>query len=259
VVISTEKIQRAPETEIIPGVTWGCPEAIFTPAYWHCQYWNHNAAPQQRSHRLGTSLSEEVVACLLGGHGIPAEVGLAAFSRLRDRHLTSGNVQAHEIAESLREPLSIGNKKITYRFWDRKSRYIATAIQRLEEQPPPDSAIQLRNYLLDFSGIGPKTASWIVRNWTSSNDVAILDIHVVRAGVLMGLYAPSDDVTKQYFGMEQRFLQLSRAMVIPTSDLDSLVWAYMRATPRIVARMLRLVSSDSLSDVRSRQVLWQRA
>lgn len=34
--------------------------------------------------------------------------------------------------------------------------------------------------------IGPKTASWIVRNYRKSDCVAIIDIHIHRAGLLAG-------------------------------------------------------------------------
>src|SRR6266542_5468423 len=71
--------------EVIPGVQWGAPCALFTPAYWYTQALMREENGQgQQTHRIGTTFEEEVTACLLGGYGIPAEVGLAAFHRLRD-------------------------------------------------------------------------------------------------------------------------------------------------------------------------------
>lgn len=229
------------EHEILPGVRWGSPEILFTPAYWFTRFWDGEPVLRERVLRLGTTFREEVVACLLGGYGIPAEVGLAAFERIRELNLNRQRLEAQEIAETLREPVIVRGKPVLYRFWVQKSAYISAAMNRLNQVPPPeDSPIDLRSYLLEIPGIGPKTASWIVRNWTHSSQVAILDIHVVRAGILMGLYSPADDVTKHYFRMETRFLDLCEAMGLPAARLDGLIWECMRSTPRIVSRALSL-------------------
>src|SRR5437868_4321650 len=80
-----ERALPDPDTEVVGGVLWGSPEALFTPAYWMTQCWMHEGDFSPRCHRLGVSLEEEIVACLLGGHGVPAETGRAAFERLRNR------------------------------------------------------------------------------------------------------------------------------------------------------------------------------
>jgi endonuclease III len=41
---------------------------------------------------------------------------------------------------------------------------------------------------MSLPGIGPKTASWIARNWLDADDVAILDIHIMRVGQVIGLF-----------------------------------------------------------------------
>ena len=89
-------------------------------------------------------------------------------------------------------------------------------------------------------GIGPKTASWIARNWLNSNEVAILDICVIRAGQLMNLFTTSERVEAHYFEMEQRFLDLAGAMRVSPSDLDALIWSETRRTPRLVAKAFSL-------------------
>ena len=66
----------------INGLVWGFAEEIGSPAYWAAQAWMWEVeAPAH--YKLGRSLEEELIACLLGGYGIPAEVGLAAYERLR--------------------------------------------------------------------------------------------------------------------------------------------------------------------------------
>jgi thermostable 8-oxoguanine DNA glycosylase len=240
-----EMVQRevpSPEETVVPQVVWGRPDVLFTPAYWMTQYWMREGELPQRSHAIGQTIEEEVVACLLGGHGVPAEIGIAAFERLRTRGLISA--QAHTVdtfSTNLREPLTVSGRKVTYRFWAQKAKYLAIALQTIKEQPMPrESARQMRLYLMRLPGVGPKTASWIVRNWLNSNDVAILDIHVIRAGQLMNLFSTSERVETHYFEMEQRFLHLASAIGIPPSDLDALIWSEMRRTPRIVAKAFKL-------------------
>jgi N-glycosylase/DNA lyase len=235
-----EREVPAPEATVLPKVFWGRPDVFFTPAYWMTQGWMRERNSLPGSHCLGQTLEEEVIACLLGGHGIPAEVGLAAFGRLRSRGLLSTPyLDADTFRRALREPLIVSGRQITYRFWSQKATYISTALRTLNENSPPrESPLELRDYLMRLPGIGPKTASWVVRNWFSSNEVAILDLHVVRAGQLMNLYSMTDRVESHYFEMERRFLDLALAIGAPASDLDALIWSEMRRTPRIVAHVL---------------------
>jgi N-glycosylase/DNA lyase len=236
-----ERAIPRPQDEVLPGLQWGLPEELFTPAYWLTQSWMREDASIHRKHALGQTLEEEVIACLLGGYGIPAEVALAAFERLRIRGLISNPaVQIEMLSENLREPLVISGRPVTYRFWSQKANYIAVALRTLREHPAPkESARDLRDYLLKLPGIGFKIASWVVRNWLNSDDVAILDIHIVRAGQLMNLYSSRDQVSRHYIEMERRFLALANALGTPASDLDALIWYEMRHSPRLVTRLLR--------------------
>ncbi|MGK7863061.1 hypothetical protein [Falsiroseomonas sp. E2-1-a4] len=63
-----------------------------------------------------------------------------------------------------------------------------------------------------LNGIGPTTASWIARNWLGAASVAILDIHVIRAGQLIGLFEQEVRLPRDYFGMERRFLDFAEAV-----------------------------------------------
>jgi len=241
-----ERPLAAPTEEVLPGVSWGSPDTLFSPAYWLVQCWMREGCFAPRSHSFGKTLQEEVVACLLGGHGIPAEVALAAFNRLRSRGLISQDCARDElISENLREPLDVSGRQVVYRFWSQKARYIAGAIHTLNEKPAPeDSAHHLREYLLAIPGIGFKIASWIVRNWLTSDEVAILDIHIIRAGQLMNLYTAEHHVSRDYLDMERRFLNLAHAMDVPASELDALIWFEMRRSPKLVTRLLRQLKKD---------------
>src|SRR4051812_1246196 len=73
--------------EVMPGIRWGSFDEFFTPAYWVSQLWMLSDDPVALSYRLGTNLKEEAAACMLGGHGITAEMCLAAYDALRERGL----------------------------------------------------------------------------------------------------------------------------------------------------------------------------
>ena len=87
---------------------------------------------------------------------------------------------------------------------------------------------------MQLPGIGPKTASWAVRNWLESDEVAILDIHVIRAGILMKIFSPNHRPERNYLAMERRFLDLAMALNAKAGNLDALIWQQMRSTPLIV-------------------------
>lgn len=226
-------------TEVMPGVAWGAVEAFPTPAYWAYQVLARRVIGSTVRHRLGNSLQEEVIACLLGGHGIPAEVGLAAFTQLRDRGALDKGVSLEELTKQLSEPLQVRGRSIRYRFAAQKARYIHEAIRRLSaDRAPMASGRQLRDWLTELPGIGLKTASWIARNTLDADDVAILDIHILRAGALAGFFAPDLTVERHYRALEDRFIEFSRCLQVRPSELDSVIWMEMKMSPASVSRLL---------------------
>src|SRR4051812_21773182 len=101
---------------VMPGVAWGEFDCLFTPAFWASQAWAESECIGQGTHRLGKSLREEAAACLLGGYGMLAEVGLAAFDRLRSAGLLAPGSSREAILEALSKPVKVGNRLIRYRF-----------------------------------------------------------------------------------------------------------------------------------------------
>ncbi len=109
--------QLRPDEEILPGVRWGFEGQLFTPAYWATQYSYFLGQGNGSSFRVGKTLAEEIAACLLGGHGFRAEIGLAAFQRLKDRGLLhSFPIECQEVLAALAEPLRVGSRNVRYRF-----------------------------------------------------------------------------------------------------------------------------------------------
>jgi N-glycosylase/DNA lyase len=216
----------------IGRLTWGAAEEIGTPAYWRSQAWMWSL--EHADHfKLGKSLAEEVVACLLGGYGIPAEVGLAAYERVRP--VLAGNRRALHASEYaialLSDPLTIGTRQVRYRFARQKGAYLAAALARLEQLDEEGSDVCLRDALTDLPGIGLKTASWIVRNWRGSDQVAILDVHIIRAARMLKIFVDRWRVERHYREMERAYLDFAEAIGAPAALLDSVMWMTMRRLP----------------------------
>lgn len=226
----------APEEEVMPGVQWGRFDVLFTPAFWAGRVWLSTIDGEQRTHRLGQSLREEIAACLLGGFGIPAEVGLAAFARVRQRGLLEREPTVAELLTALREPLHIGNRSIRYRFASQKATYLAGALRQANTIAQPADDVAFRDGLAEMPGIGLKTASWITRNTRDSDAVAILDIHVCRACEIAGVFEPGVKVARAYRRLEAQYLAFAAAIGARSSLLDSIMWENMRRLSRWIPR-----------------------
>ena len=182
-----------PDTRLLDGINWGRFDEFFTPAFWKGQAWICGRKQRHQQYRLGKTLLEEAAACVLGGHGMPAEVGVAAFYHLsRCGFFATGraaSVDEGDLEMALMVPLVCGQRQVRYRFPRQKARCLAPLLRSLAVDPPPVSDHNtFREWFLSFQGIGPKTASWITRNWLDSDSVAILDVHIHRAGVLCGIF-----------------------------------------------------------------------
>ena len=164
---------------------------------------------------------------------------------MRDRGLLDGTKPLTEIEKALTEPLTIGDRQVRYRYPHTKSRFLAEAMAKFNSEPAPiHSPLELRKWLLTFSGIGPKTASWITRNALHSDEVAILDIHIIRAGLLMGLFSTNHSVQRDYFDMEARLVAFARAIGVSLSRFDSIIWCYMRQMHEMVMNALTTLPSS---------------
>lgn len=243
-----------PEQDIIPGVQWGAINAFPSPAYWAYQVLARRLEVNSVNYKLGRTLKEEVGACLLGGHGIPAAIGIAAFNKLKGLGAFEREVPSEELLyEWLSEPIDIGSKSVRYRFARQKSHYLAAALGRLtSEEAPLGSGRQLRDWLTSFPGIGYKTASWVARNWLRADDVAILDIHILRAGLLGGFFPENLTVERDYLELESFFIQLSEAMGVKASELDAVIWYEMQGSSDTVFGLIESLRGQPLSKLKPR-------
>lgn len=225
------------EDEVLPGVRWGNFDVLFTPAFWAGRMWLHTETNTPSTFRLGSTLAEEVVACLLGGHGLPAAVGLAAYERLKSLGMCAGTPAAAAIEEQLLRPLTVQGRSIRYRFPRQRASFIARALTTIASNEIPSTDLELRDFLTLLPGIGPKTASWITRNWLGSDRVAIIDVHIQRAGVLAGFFQSSWTPARHYRMLEEQFLAFAKAIGVRASLLDNLMWQEMRVLSRYAAQV----------------------
>lgn len=216
---------------------WGRPWELGTAAYWAEQ--TRRRAPDS-NYALGANLTEEVAACMLGGYGMPAAVGLAAFDAVRDAGLLAGCPSPAAIEEVLRRPLEVRGRArpVGYRFARQRAGRLSAALAMLHVSDPPQESVALRDWLATLPGIGLKTASWVVRNYCGCDAVAIVDIHIQRAGLAAGFFAPHWRLPQDYRQFEEAFCRVASLAGVSAAALDACIWHQMQALGR--ARQLLL-------------------
>lgn len=223
----------SPEVELLPGVNWGSAASPHAAAYWiaRCS-WPDTEKPNFVT-RDG-SLAEELGFCMLGGFGIRYEVNAAAFERLRGFGVfdLTNSVEPMEIEGLLREPLSVGSRPIRYRFPAQRARRISKMRNALIlDDVAQSDPLDLREKLMKLEGVGPKTASWVVRNLLGCERVAILDVHIVRVCQNFGLFPRKVSLPRDYRLLEERFLSFADSAGVSSADLDAIIWAEARTVP----------------------------
>lgn len=231
-----------PDEYLMENIKWGRLDAIFTPAFWATQMWQVMDTHQATHYQLGKTLKEEVAACLLGGHGIPAEVGIKAYEAIRDSGILEKKIITEkDVNQILSKPLPMNGKQVKYRFVNQKSRYLSRSLNALSEHTPSsDDHIYFRDWLANnLLGVGMKTASWVTRNYLKSDQVAILDIHIIRAGLFIGLFDHTHKVTRDYKYMEEQFLLFSHHLKAKPSILDDLMWKQIKSASSVLHNLTK--------------------
>jgi N-glycosylase/DNA lyase len=220
-----------PDDAVFEGIRWGRIEELLTPAFWAHQCALRVDSTDPKRFRVGESLAEDFAICLLAGYGVPAEVGIEAASRLKAAGLLIPSCAPSRIGIEglLAEPLSVMGHSVRYRFYRTKASYLCAGLQALHKSSPPeDDPKAFRAWFMRIPGVGPKTASFIARNWLGSDEVAILDVHVVRACQAVGLFGADVNVARDYCELERRFLDFAQAIGVKASWLDAIMWEDMR-------------------------------
>jgi thermostable 8-oxoguanine DNA glycosylase len=238
---------------VVGDIRWGDHCELFTPAFWVSQVWMHGLDSQTHSpYKAQGSLAEELVFCMLGGFGITAELAGAAFEACRNAKLISTKDTSNQAwTEVLKQPISVNSKTVHYRYPNQKAIYLAEAMQWLrDESADMRSGRALRDSLLQVRGVGPKTAGWVSRNFMDSDDVAILDIHIVRAGLLCGLFKPKQRLERDYFEMEANYIDFCHAVDVRPAVLDCLIWDQMRTMGQLAIEAVLYKTGKTVRPVR---------
>lgn len=221
----------SPEDEVIPGVRYGRQDWIPTPAFWAAMADLEGDGSDNYSSPGGTPLAEDLAFCLLGGYGVKMELNRAAWERLDEAGALSAEVvpSAAEFEALLSEPLVVNGRLQKYRYPRQRAGRLNVALTSIRENPPDTTnPLSFRERMMGLPGIGPKTASWIVRNHVGSDEVAILDVHVLRAGAMIGLFPETYRLPRDYEMLERRFLSFAAALQVRASVLDAIMWREMR-------------------------------
>lgn len=213
-------------------VKLGSPLIFGTPSYWiyqgHCHHTEFQNEYKKRVSKR--SLREEVLFCMLGGFGIPAEVAIKYYLIIKEhKFIHAPSIKFDDIYSILKAPIELNERAIRYRFPKQKSLRISQALNLLGSIDLSGlSHYESRDILTKLPGVGLKTASWVIRNHFDSNDVAIIDIHLERAAKHAGFFKETWTPSKDYKKMETAFLSFSNIAKLKASVLDLLIWNQMR-------------------------------
>jgi N-glycosylase/DNA lyase len=191
----------------------------------------------------------ELVGCILSSQ-VRHEACSAAHERLTESgllQLTRMESSAHlcnELRRALAQPFTGTDNSFCfagrYRFPNSKAKQIAATASRLYRDGAGISILlgntqcpkSVRRQLIELCcGVGPKQASLFLRNIGFSEDVAILDAHVIRYMELLGLverYGPSMSSIRLYEQGEQSFRCHAANRGFTPATLDTAVWVVMR-------------------------------
>ena len=230
--------------ELLPGLKWGVCYQLYTPAFWKLQYLLNSFSVEKNAHRISANITEEIVLCILGGYGIPSEMGIIAFERFKNENLIRKDISLERVSSALSRPFQISkNKYVKYRFANQKAKYIHNFLNRNDlENIPEHDDLSLRKWLMTLKGIGPKTASWITRNWLRSERVAILDIHILRAGMITGFFSRKINIVTEYYDLETQYLNFCHFLEVRPSDMDAIIWSYMKKNNKLALNILSSIT-----------------
>ncbi|MHB8119223.1 MAG: N-glycosylase/DNA lyase [Methanothrix sp.] len=166
-------------------------------------------------------LFRELVFCLLTPQS-KAKTCWKAVQRLDQKCMITGAV-----------PAQISQELVGVRFHQRKGEYICLVRNMfssrslratLAEFAGPTDA---REWLVEnVKGLGYKEASHFLRNIGLGEDLAILDRHILKNLVLLGVIkeVPTSPTKRIYLEIERKMIAFSKEAKIPMGHLDLLLW-----------------------------------
>ena len=210
---------------------------------WHALAGTYECQPRPRASEC--ALRQELVFCLLGGHGVSYELARSATDVVlslspfdtRWSALALRSALCDELSASKFDPRRRDGSLRRYRYPQRKAELIGAAVDWThgigaigERLASLECEHERRHWLCSCPGLGPKSASWLLRNTGYAEELAILDVHVVRAmreaGRVGELRLPRD-----YLRVEQRFLEWCAELGVSAAAFDLFLWEWQRGEP----------------------------
>ncbi len=185
----------------------------------------------------------ELLFVLLGGFGITYDHGLSACNIIRQLRPFSDEWSDEDLFEAILaalmrpqfEPRRSDGSFRRYRFPRQKAAAIVKARKWFRNQGKLEerllrlgNAKERRLLLSECPGVGFKTASWVLRNLGLGDELAIIDIHVLRALVSARRIPDSIQIPKDYEMAEEAFLAWCDELDAPSAAFDLFVWHWQR-------------------------------
>lgn len=183
----------------------------------------------------------ELVACVVGG-GTRYELALSATDVICELIPEPWSISSREW-QNVRVRLASASLRLPTRFPNQHGRYLVSAVDRLYRDGDGLLAMlttnepeTLRRQLVaTLLGVGPKQASLFLSNMGLTDDMAVLDRHVLRYLAWVGLL-PSERPPRsltEYEAVERTFRAHATAFGHAVIDLDAAVWLTSRVWSQV--------------------------
>ena len=191
-------------------------------------------------------LWREFACCVLSSQ-VPfelAEAAAAEIVRVGALDVAATGSQVSALRDVLQRPLEVEGRRRRYRFHETKSRQLAASCCAVREAAGSLGALltgflrpeDARVWLVQHApGMGPKQASMFLRNVGLSQDLAVLDRHVLE-------YMATQDLCdgdlrfvsrmSDYLQLEARLRRHALRLGHSMGDLDRAIWVVMRVARR---------------------------
>ena len=230
------EVSRAPDSDASIGDAWRIVADLYCEAL--------------RSPGLSAclDLEGEILFCLLGGFGVTYEHGRSAAAVIHGLDPFSEDWRDDELFETIVlalmrpqfEPRRQDGMLRRYRFPRHKALMIVNARRWLRDNAPLKERLitiggckERRELLRGCPGVGLKTASWVLRNLGLGDDLAIIDVHVLRALSDSGRIPETVRVPRDYEFAEHAFLEWCDELCAPPAAFDLFVWDWQRGALRL--------------------------
>jgi thermostable 8-oxoguanine DNA glycosylase len=190
-----------------------------------------------------SNIEDELLFCLLGGHGVTFELARSATAVLEPLNVFHREWSPARLEVAVRtelesaqfDPRRQDGSLRRYRYPRRKARLIAQAAEWVNGHRPlshnlaaHDDESARRDFLCDCPGVGLKTASWLLRNVGLGEELAVIDIHVLRALGATGRITEAR-LPRDYCAIERCFLAWCDELNAPPAAFDLMLWEWQRA------------------------------